>query len=395
VPDDAPFLLDVTRLIWRRWKGRHPTGIDRVCLAYLRHFGGRAQAVVQHDRFRRILNREVSAELFDLLDAPAGRFRARLATGFLRHLTGFSRDGNGRLYLNVGHTGLDSPGLRSWVSRSGVRPIYLVHDLIPMTHPHFCRPGESRRHEERMRTVLRTGAGVIANSDATFGTLGEFARNERVPMPPALTAPLGSEVLRPKVRDEQSARPSFVILGTIEGRKNHLLLLDIWSRLLERLGANTPELLIIGQRGWEADAVFERLGRSDRLRGHVTELNHCSDDELALHLASARALLFPSHAEGYGLPALEALGSGVPVIASDLPAFRELCRDVPDYLASGDSAGWEAAILDYARSDSAARAAQLERMRSFEAPTWEAHFQRVERWLSDLEINNPAARRST
>ncbi len=395
MPGDAPFLLDVTRLIWRRWKGRHPTGIDRVCLAYLRHFGGRAQPVVQRDRFCRILNRGASAELFDLLGAPAGRFRARLATGFLRHLRGFSRDGNGRLYLNVGHTGLDSPGLRSWVSRSGVRPIYLVHDLIPMTHPHFCRPGESRRHEERMRTVLRTGAGVIANSDATFGTLGEFARNERVPMPPALTAPLGSEVLGPKVRGKQAARPSFVILGTIEGRKNHLLLLDIWSRLLERLGANTPELLIIGQRGWEADAVFERLDRSDRLRGHVTELNHCSDDELALHLASARALLFPSHAEGYGLPALEALGSGVPVIASDLPAFRELCRDVPDYLASGDSAGWEAAILDYARSDSAARAAQLERTRSFEAPTWEAHFQRVERWLSDLEINNPAARRST
>jgi glycosyltransferase involved in cell wall biosynthesis len=385
VPDDAPLLLDVTRLIWRRWKGRHPTGIDRVCLAYLRHFGGRAQAVVQHERFRRILDRKASAELFDLLDAPTGRFRTRLATEVLRNLTGYFRNGNGRLYLNVGHTGLDSPGLRSWVSRSGVRPIYLVHDLIPMTHPQFCRPGESRRHEERMRTVLGTGAGVIANSEATLGTLGQFARSEGVPMPPGLMAPLGSKVLRPSVCEGQSARPSFVILGTIEGRKNHLLLLEIWSRLIDRFGSDAPQLLIIGQRGWQAEAVFEILARSDKLRGHVFELDDCSDEQLAQHLATARALLFPSHAEGYGLPLVEALGAGVPVLASDLPVFRELCGDVPDYLPTRDSSAWEAAILDYARPDGSARAAQLQRMKGFEPPSWEAHFTLVERWLSTLE----------
>jgi glycosyltransferase involved in cell wall biosynthesis len=385
VPDDAPLLLDVTRLIWRRWKGRHPTGIDRVCLAYLRHFGGRAQAVVQHERFRRILDRKASVELFDLLDAPTGRFRTRLATKVLRNLTGYIRNGNGRLYLNVGHTGLDSPGLRSWVSRSGVRPIYLVHDLIPMTHPQFCRPGESRRHEERMRTVLGTGAGVIANSEATLGTLGQFARSEGVPMPPGLMAPLGSKVLRPSVCEGQSARPSFVILGTIEGRKNHLLLLEIWSRLIDRFGSDAPQLLIIGQRGWQAEAVFEILARSDKLRGHVFELDDCSDEQLAQHLATARALLFPSHAEGYGLPLVEALGAGVPVLASDLPVFRELCGDVPDYLPTRDSSAWEAAILDYARPDGSARAAQLQRMKGFEPPSWEAHFTLVERWLSTLE----------
>src|ERR1044071_168682 len=86
VTDDSLFLLDVTRLIWRRWRGRYPTGIDRVCLAYLRHFGPRAQAVVQHDRFRRILDRETSQELFALLDSASPWFKPRLIAGAVKRL---------------------------------------------------------------------------------------------------------------------------------------------------------------------------------------------------------------------------------------------------------------------------------------------------------------------
>ena len=141
--NDAPYLLDVTRLVWRRWKGRYPTGIDRVCLAYLRHFGSRAQAVVQHRHFRRILDREASRELFELLDGTPARFRRKLPLAIMRHLGGLNAQGQGRIYLNIGHTGLDSPGFRDWVARTDVKPVYLVHDLIPITHPEFCRAGES------------------------------------------------------------------------------------------------------------------------------------------------------------------------------------------------------------------------------------------------------------
>src|SRR5689334_6209658 len=124
--NDAPLLLDVTRLIWRRWRGRLPTGIDRVCLAYLRHFGGQAQAVIQHDKFRGILDRRASQALFSLLDDPPPTFRARLLAGFIRNLGRLSCKGNGRLYLNIGHTGLNSSGFRRWTTKAGVRPIYLV-----------------------------------------------------------------------------------------------------------------------------------------------------------------------------------------------------------------------------------------------------------------------------
>src|SRR3954468_8706753 len=381
MPDDAPILLDVTRLIWRRWKGRYPTGIDRVCLAYLSHFADRSQAVVQHKRFRAILDRDASRRLFDLLDGPPAVFRRKLPLSVLSHLGGFNDEGRGRLYLNIGHTGLNSTGFHEWIRRSSVRPVYLVHDLIPITHPQFCRTGESEKHRDRMQAVLTTGAGVIGNSQATLNELTAFAESEGLPNPPSIAAWLGVDPLPLPSQVEAVSRPTFVVLSTIEGRKNHLMLLELWSDMIDQMGSNTPRLLIVGQRGWEAETVFDLLDKSEKLRGHVEELNHCSDEELAQHLGSARALLFPSLAEGFGLPLLEALGMGVPAIASELPVFREIAGDIPDYFEADDKNAWEAAILDYAQPDSVARATQVERARAFHPPSWEAHFKLVETWL--------------
>ena len=385
MPDYAPYLLDVTRLIWRRWKGRYPTGVDRVCLAYLRHFGPNAQAVVQYDGFRRILDRQASRDLFSLLDGPGTRFKSSLIWSLTKNLRLFGSEGGGRFYLNVGHTGLNSARFGHWVATADVKPIYLVHDLIPITHPQFCRAGEARKHSERMRTVLLTAKGVIGNSQATVDDLASFAKVQGLKMPSAIAAWLGTDPVPARARLRPADRPSFVVLGTIEGRKNHQMLLNIWSRLIARLGREVPKLLIIGQRGWEAESVFHRLDEHEKLGGHVIELSRCSDAELASHIASARALLFPSFSEGYGLPLIEALGMGVPVIASDLPVFREIAGPVPVYLSPLDDQAWEETILDYANPESAARAAQLERIKSFRPHDWEGHFNRVEAWLRALE----------
>jgi glycosyltransferase involved in cell wall biosynthesis len=379
----APVLFDVTRLVWRRWEGRHPTGIDRVCLAYLDHFGDQAQAVVQHRRIRRIVDREASAALFNLLAAPPDGFRSALIRNALRHGTRRGCEGRGRVYLNVGHTGLNDEGFRAWVTHVDVRPVYFVHDLIPITHPEFCRVGERDKHRSRMRTVLETAGGLIANSRATLKDLAAFAAREELKCPTGVAAPLGSDAFR-LVSMQEPEQPTFVILGTIEARKNHLMLLHVWSRLVERLGSTAPRLLVIGQRGWECEQVFDLLDRSQSLKHVVTEIGRCDDETLAGHLAGARALLFPSLIEGYGLPLVEALRSGVPVIASNLPVFREIAGEVPDYLDPLDGPAWEKAILSYTERTSEARHAQLRRLAAYRAPTWADHFDAVDSWLASL-----------
>jgi len=386
LPNNAPLLLDVTRLIWRRWAGRQPTGIDRVCLAYLDHFAAGSQAVIQHRHVRRILDEQASLALFDMLARPRWNFRTALLGRGLRFAARHSCAGGGRLYLNIGHTGLDSDDFRKWVTSADVKPVYFVHDLIPLTNPEFCRPGEAERHRSRMTTVLSTASGVIGNSQATLDQLACFAANEGLPSPPALAAWLGAAAIRRRSAPAaETDRPTFVALGTIEARKNHRLLLRIWSRLVARMGTKAPRLVIIGQRGWEADDVFRTLDRDQSLRGHVIELSNCSDQEVASHLESSRALLFPSEAEGFGLPLVEALGLGVPVIASDLPAFREIGQGIPTFLEPNDEASWEAAILDFAQPTSAARDGHLRRLGGFRLPTWDDHFRQVDAWLPSID----------
>src|SRR6185369_1992296 len=99
----------------------------------------------------------------------------------------------------------------------------------------------------------------------------------------------------------------------------------------------------------------------------------------------ARALLFPSFVEGYGMLLVEALMLGTPAIASALPVFREVAGDVPEYLDPLDGAGWARAVRDYARPDSERRQAQLQRMGAFTLPTWERHFERVEGLLERVQ----------
>jgi glycosyltransferase involved in cell wall biosynthesis len=393
--NDAPLLIDVSRLVWRRWSGTRATGIDRICLAWLEFYAPRAQAVIIHRQGKAILPEGTSRKLFELLLRPERskrdvlRFRLdmiRLGLGHGTHLKD-RLHGRGRIWLNAGHTGLDVPGLAEWCRRRDLRPVYLVHDLIPITHPHFCREGEKDRHKHRICTMLATAAGVVANSEDTLRTYESFARETGAKLSPRTVAWPGTHQLG-LAHTEVSHEPRFVVLGTIEGRKNHKLLLSVWQDLVAQAKrgngtAMTPRLVILGRRGWQADDVFALLDQHD-FKGNVIEVGPQSDAQLARELSGARALLFPSFVEGFGMPMVEALAAGVPVIASDLPVFHEIGQGVPDLLPVSDAAAWRDAVLDYARPESEARARQIARMTQFHAPSWAEHFARIDRLIADL-----------
>ena len=306
---DREFLLDVSRLIWRFWSGRLPTGIDRVCIEYVARFGSRSQAVVRFNNRNLVLSAADSDRLFALMTDGKTVLRRHLigvlARGILRAQRFPPR--RGMLFLNVGHTGLHEPSLLAWLGRTGVRPVYLIHDVIPITHPQFCRPGEAAKHRLRMRNALASAAGIVCNSKATCEELGAFASELDLPMPPNITAWISGPSVPEQVTPRRLGRPYFVAVGTIEGRKNHILLLQIWRSLVADMSDEAPILVIVGQRGWEAEAAVAMLDEQEELEGHVLELGRCSDQELAGWLLGARALLMPSFVEGFGLPVIEAM----------------------------------------------------------------------------------------
>lgn len=382
-------LIDITRLIGRFMNGRAPTGIDRVGLAYIEHYRHRALAEVRWAGRGFALSRDLSERLFDQLLCPNRRHRsgtrARIARGIAAAM-GRTQAPRG-LLLNTGHSGLEHPGYVRVLASREVKLVFLLHDLIPITHPEYCMPAEGARHRTRLNNVLDLASGIIANSEATLTELRHYARLFGRDLPPAVAAPLapGVQPLEPSLRPIEG--PYFVFLSTIEPRKNHWLLLHVWRHIVADLGACAPRLVIIGQRGWECENVVDMLERCESLRGVVLENSDCSDADLVNYLHHSQALLFPSFAEGYGMPLVEALSLGVPVIASDLPVFAEIAGDVPEYIDPLDGRRWREVIEAYAAADSAPRLAQLERMKRLTIPVWAEHFVRVDTFLEQVLAN--------
>jgi glycosyltransferase involved in cell wall biosynthesis len=383
---ERKILIDITRLIGRFMKGRLPTGVDRVGLVYVRHFADHARAVVRYAGRALVFPKDASQALFGCLRSPSADFNRtvkRLVARQLLKLRG-DRDLAGALFLNTGHSGLEHPSSVDLVRRAGLKAVFLLYDLIPITHPEFCRPGELEKHVARMNNVLRLARGVIAISQATLEEWERYAARAGHAVPTSIAAPLAPAELPLAGDARPMAEPYFVVLGTIEPRKNHWLLLQVWRRLVEQMGTGAPRLIVIGQRGWECENVVDVLERGTALRGFVVELPACSDQDLATWLRHSRALLFPSFVEGYGMPLVEALSAGTPVIASDLPVFHEIAGEIPDYLDPVDGVGWLARIASYAQIDSPERNAQLGRLAKFVPSTWAEHFRLVDNFLDRL-----------
>ena len=379
------FLLDISRLLWRAWRGALPTGIDRVCLEYLAHFGSRSLGVVQFKGRTFVLSPADSDRLFSVLLGYERHSRLALAaaapSAWARSRSKPPR--RNMTYLNVGHTGLHDAALGEWLAQHGVRAVYLIHDLIPITHPQYCRAGEAEKHRERIERALRNAAGIIANSQATLDALNTFAAARSLPLPPAVAIWIGTQRPLPHLKPRHLGRPHFVAVGTIEGRKNHLLLLEAWRRIVAEMRSDAPILLIIGQRGWRAEEAVGVLDDLDDLNDHVFELGNCDDAQLTMLIAGARALLMPSFVEGFGLPVVEALQLGTPVIATDLPVYREVAGDLPIYLRPDDLDGWASVVRDFT-SEGGVRLSQKQAAKDYRAPDWSSHFAAVEEWLHSL-----------
>ncbi|RUR11669.1 glycosyltransferase family 1 protein [Legionella sp. km772] len=384
-------VLDVTRLMRRLLKKCALTGLDRVTQAYVEQYSSSAQALVRWSGMSYILPKAESQALFQWILQPDSRLSVLflLVKGRLKKET-FRSFKQGFL-LNTGHIKLNAANYDQLIRKHQLKPIYFIHDLIPINYPEYCEPGEDQRHRVKMNYALATATGIITNSMATLEELRRYATQIQQKMPQATAALLGSSVANQALGRRPLNKPYYVILGTLEARKNHLLLLHIWRKLQQRLGVRAPHLFVIGQRGWECEQVVDMLDRCPALKEVVTEVPYCLDAELSHYLTHSQALLFPSFTEGYGLPLIEALSLGVPVLASDLAVFREIACDIPEYLDPLDAVSWESLILAYAHPESRERTAQLNRLSRFKPPTWPEHFAQVNLFLSKLSGANESS----
>jgi glycosyltransferase involved in cell wall biosynthesis len=391
--------LDLTRLVRRA--GRVLTGVDRVEMAYLRRLVaddvpafGLVRTSLGYVLFDRAGMGALAQRLDGVVSWSTPDLRSRLARGqtavqraaqtdvrklaiartlprglatmLRRHLP------QGTTYLNTGHSNLTDRVLQAAQGLGGRIGVF-VHDVIPLEYPQYQRPETVEPFRAKMRRVQACADVIICNSADTLDRAGRLMA-QWGPVPEGIVAHLGTDPSVPQPDllpdDLPPAGPYFVSVGTIEPRKNHALLLDVW----DAMGAEAPTLVICGARGWNNAAVFARL--DSRTDTRVIERAGLSDGAVAALLAGSCGLLFPSFAEGYGLPPVEAAALGVPVVANDLPVIREILGNIPVYVPADDRYLWEKTIKDMAEAGSQGREKS-----QFQAPGWSQHFNTVLRSL--------------
>lgn len=411
-----PIAYDVTHIAARLLRSHH-SGIDKVDQAYARRFVAGLDAVPVHYGLtspRCHAAEDLAGLLRQALDVPQWQGEAEI----FRRLTGqslqnvhassgleqsFSRRaarrytqaswalsaGKGRvppdaIYLNVAQHLLERPQYFRWLrQRPDVQATFLVHDLLPLDWPEYFKPGYKELFRRRWATIREHSKALIATSHAVRERLIEEFKRDGAPSRPIhvepLPAPLGEAAS--DVRLAEVAY--FVCVGTIEPRKNHLLLLNIWRRLAEEQ-VNPPKLVIVGGRGWENEQILDLLDRSNLLRPHICEVSNLGESALANLMRNARGILVPSFAEGYGLPLVEALSLNVPVVASDIPVFREVGRNCAIYRHPLDGVGWRDAIVALADRQSPLSRSARAQAEQFRAPSWATYFENVEGFIRSL-----------
>jgi glycosyltransferase involved in cell wall biosynthesis len=412
----------VTRLNWRA-----TTGIDRVDLAYARHFAAENPRIVcgthyglfaphllsshtvsslvnlfeivqlEREQSDRPEWHELLARLADnsavsrLAGTPPFSIAQRARLFALQSAFRVRQDRRcsippGAIYLSVAQHAFEHSRFFDWLNRrTDVVPVFLVHDLIPLDYPEFFRSGYDSRFQKRMNTILTHSRAIITTTSHVAERLKEEYRRRGRPLVPIhvepLASPLGSTRAAPDAGLD--SKEYFVAVSTIEPRKNYRLLINVWRALSRRTGS-VPKLVIVGHRGWESEQIFRELDLSLDIRPHIIEVPSLSSSHLRSLIQNARALLMPSFAEGYGLPIVEALSLGTPIVCSDIPVFHEVSQNTAMFLSPLDGKGWLKAIVDLSAAGSCVHQHLVANVGRFVPPSWDRYFQRIEGFIESL-----------
>ncbi len=397
-------IMDVSRLVSNMGQAT-PTGIDRtelrysawacstaaVDVAFVRQIGNSFEVVPTSvvERITGLLDRKWSGARDISTALPVFAASAPTADPQIPpSLVQFIRRCGVVFYINASHYGIDRETLYLELHlRWRVRFIFYFHDLLPMQFPEYVKEKDALTHENCLLSACRLNSIILTNSKATAKALSDWGAVKGIPRLSAHVLTIGLESQFSHALQSSSsqldAHPYFLMVGTIEPRKNHALVLNIWRDMCHGGDKSTvPRLEIVGKRGWESNQIFNFIERCAQIKGVVFEKTAIEDHVLRDLIHGARALLFPSFGEGWGMPIVEAIALGVPVICSDLPVFREAAQGSADYLDPLDAQAWRQALLEYAEPGSARRAAQIERQHAVQLPTWEQHFDQLEEILA-------------
>ena len=227
----------------------------------------------------------------------------------------------------------------------GKRRIITVHDLNFIYYPEFLTADSLRYYAKQIQWAVDEAAHISADSEATrqdliahLGVAPEKVTAVHLAANPLYQQSFAETAVNATLAKYNIPRGFILAVGTLEPRKNIPFLIEAY-RKLRIANKGIPPLLLIGRKGWIYDDIFKLIAKH-QLTDSVIHLEGIFDEELAHFYHGAGVLVTPSHYEGFGLPALEAMHCGCPVVVSDRGSLPEIAGDAGLVLPVDDETVW-------------------------------------------------------
>ncbi len=223
--------------------------------------------------------------------------------------------------------------------QKGVLVYFVIYDILPVLKPTYFRNEMESIFGNWLNTLMKIGDGALCISQAVADDLNNWIgigqRNRLgkfnigvfhlgADIEASLPTSGGGEITI-ELQSAFEKMPCFLMVGTLEPRKGHQQSIDAFEELW--LAGVQICLIIVGGQGWKTEALARRLRSHPELGRRLFWLEHCSDETLSKLYQDSSALLMSSEGEGFGLPLIEAARHELPIIARDLPVFREIASD--------------------------------------------------------------------
>lgn len=260
---------------------------------------------------------------------------------------------------------------------AGAKLIVLLNDIIPIQFPEWYKPHDVKRFTDYVNLVVGLADRFILTSRRVASDVEDYAAKLGVHLPELRHVPLGCDSARKskaegRLPDGLETDRYILFVSTIEPRKNHSLLMNVWRRLVldGTVARSGMKMVFVGRSGWMVDGILEKLHSHPDYGKSLVHLDNVDDATLSLLYRDSAFCAYPSFYEGYGLPPVEALAYGKALIASTGGAIAEVVGSSGLCLDPLDVEGWESAMREWITSP-AARAPYEAKAAKFVARSWE------------------------
>lgn len=273
------------------------------------------------------------------------------------------------------------------LKEKGVKIITHIYDIIPITHPQFCGKDEILNFLDYFGAALDNADEILVNSNATKTFIDDVCQRINHEAKNVKVVPLGGDFSRKEyaeteVSDEVKQivnNGKYVLMvGTIEPRKNHKLILDAYDLGMDE----NMQVVFAGFVGQGMETLMERIENHPDNRQKIWHLGHASDADIDYLYKNCFALTYPSYIEGYGLPIIESFARGVMVVAADTPINMEIGGERALYFKQDDAKDLRNAVNGLLK-DEAKQQMLKDSIQAFEPPKWESSAIRIAEILKD------------